>query len=153
MYQDSLEIDENPQPEELDSGNEADIEPEAEEECIWELNPLVTSVNKLDVNNTTNYVGEWYINEELDLAYFYVFASNSVPSDTSTEVDDDPSSAIDALTLLYAPVRSSLVAYQSLSDAQGSFFEVLVSHKGQKSIFFRKVESKPMTCEDSESET
>ena len=98
LYQDSLETDENPQPEELDSGNEADIEPEAEEECIWELNPLVTSVNKLDVNNTVNYVGEWYINEELYLAYFLVFASDSIPSDTSTDVDDDPWSAIDAMT-------------------------------------------------------
>ena len=31
LYQDSLEMNENPQPEELDSGNEADTEPEAEE--------------------------------------------------------------------------------------------------------------------------
>ena len=42
LYQDSLETDENPQPEELDSGNEADVESEAEEECLWELNLLVT---------------------------------------------------------------------------------------------------------------
>jgi len=58
LYQDSLEIDENPQSEELDSDNEADTEPEAEKECLWELNPLVTSVNKLDVNNTANDEGE-----------------------------------------------------------------------------------------------
>jgi len=49
----------------------------------------VTNVYKLDVNNPTNDVGEWYINEELDLSYFSVFASDSVPSDTSTSVDDD----------------------------------------------------------------
>ena len=85
-----METDENPHPKELDSGNEADVEPEAEEECLWDLNPLVTSVNKLDVNNTTNNVGEWYINEELDLAYFSVFASDSVQSDTSTDVDEAP---------------------------------------------------------------
>ena len=42
----------------------------------WELNLRVTSINKLDVNNIANDVGEWYINEELDLAYFSVFASN-----------------------------------------------------------------------------
>jgi len=52
------------------------------------LNPLETSVNKLDVNNINNDVGEWYINKELDLAYFFVFASDSVPSDTSIDVDD-----------------------------------------------------------------
>ena len=56
----------------------------------WELNLRVTSINKLDVNNIANDVGEWYINEELDLAYFSVFASDSVPSNTSTDVGDDP---------------------------------------------------------------
>jgi len=82
------------------------------------------SINKLDVNNTANDVGEWYINEELNLAYFFVFASDSVPLDTSTDVGDDPWSAIDALISLHVPVRSSLTVYQSVSDAQGSFFEV-----------------------------
>ena len=54
-----------------------------------ELSPLVTSINKLDVNNTANDVGEWYINEELDLTYFSVVSSDSVPSDTITDVGDD----------------------------------------------------------------
>ena len=101
-------MNEDPQPEEPNSGNEADIEPEAEEECLWELNPLVTNINNLNINNPANDVGEWYINEELDLAYFSVLASESVPSDTSTDVDDDPWSVIDALTSLHVPVRSSL---------------------------------------------
>ena len=39
LYQDSLETDENPHPEEPDSGNEADMESE-EDECLWEINPL-----------------------------------------------------------------------------------------------------------------
>ena len=34
LYQDSLEADENPQPDEVDSGNEADVKPVAEKECI-----------------------------------------------------------------------------------------------------------------------
>ena len=62
LYQDSLETNENPQPEEPYSGNEADTEPKAKEECMWELNSLITSINKLDVNNTADDVGEWYIN-------------------------------------------------------------------------------------------
>ena len=110
-------MDENPQPEEPDYGNEADIEPEVEEECLQKLNPLVTSINKLDVNNTANDIGEQYINEELDLAYFSVFDSDSAQLDTSTDVDDDPWSAIDALTSLHVPVRSSFTVYQSVSDA------------------------------------
>jgi len=35
LYQDSLETDENLQPEEPESGNEADTEREAKEECLW----------------------------------------------------------------------------------------------------------------------
>ena len=48
LYQDSLETDENLQPEEPDSGNEADMKPEAEEECLWKIISLVTSVDNLD---------------------------------------------------------------------------------------------------------
>ena len=70
-----------------------------------ELDPLVTSINKLDVNNTANDVSGWYINEELNLAYFSMFASDSVPSDTSTEVDDDLWSAMDALTSLLSLIH------------------------------------------------
>jgi len=34
------------------------------------INPFVTSNDKLDFNNTTNIEGEWFINENLDLAFF-----------------------------------------------------------------------------------
>jgi len=60
-----------------------------------------------------------------------VFASDSVPSDTGTDADDDPWSAIDALTSLYVPVRSSLTVYQSVNDAQGSSFEVPARGKAE----------------------
>ena len=65
-----------------------------------------------------------------------MFASDSAPSDTSTGVDVDPWSAIDALTSLHVPVRSSLTVIQSVSDAQGSFFEVPARRKGQKFVLF-----------------
>jgi len=89
LYQDSLEVDENPRPKELDSGNEADTKPE-EDECLWEINPLVMSIDKLDLDTTVNVEGEWFINKNLDLAYFSVFSSDFVPSNTSTNVDSDP---------------------------------------------------------------
>ena len=63
-----------------------------------------------------------------------MFASDSMPSDTSTDIDDDPWSAIDALTSLHVPVRSSLTVSQGVSDAQGSLFKVPVRRKGQKLI-------------------
>ena len=82
-----------------------------------------------------------------------MFASDSVPSDTSNDADDDPWSVIDALTSLHALMRSSLTAYQSISDVQGTFFDVPARRKGQKLILLGRVESKPTTCEDSESKT
>jgi len=57
---------------------------------MWELNPLVTSINKLDVNNTADVVSEWYINEVLDLAYFSLFTSDLASFYTSIDVDNDP---------------------------------------------------------------
>ena len=108
LYQNSLETNKNPQPDGPDSRNEADIELEAKEECMWELSPLVMSINKLDVSNTADDVDEWYIIEELNLAYFSMFTSDSVPLDTSTDIHDDPWS-VDALTSLQAPVKSSLM--------------------------------------------
>ena len=81
-----------------------------------------------------------------------MFASDFVPSDTSTDVDDDHWSAIDALTSLHVPVRSSLTAYQGVSDAQELLFMVPAKRKGQRPIPFGRVESKSITREDSESE-
>jgi len=50
-------------------------------------------------------------------------------------------------------MRSSLTAYQSISGVQETFFDVPTRCKGQKSIFFGRVESKPTICEDMKSET
>jgi len=88
LYQEFLEVDENPHPEEPISRNEADMEPE-EDECLWEINPIVMSIGKLSSDTTTNVEGKWFINEDLDLVYFSIFASDSVPSDTSTNIDND----------------------------------------------------------------
>jgi len=146
----SLEAVEDPSPEDSDYGNKADIKPEPEEEWLWELNPLKTSIDKLDFNNTANDVGEWYINENLDLAYLSALASNFVPSDTSTGVDSDPLFTIDVLTSLHVAVRSSFMVHEKTNDAQGAFFEVPAKHKDQKSILFGRFESEPMTHEISE---
>ena len=131
-----------------DSSNEVDTKPEPKEECLKELNPLITSINKLDFNNTANDVGEWYINKNLDLAYLSVLASNFVPSDTSTDIDSDFLSTIDALTSLQKPVRSSFIVHEKINDAQRAFFEVSTKHKGQKLILFGRLESEREISED-----
>jgi len=119
---------------------------------MWELDPLVTSINKLDVNNTANDVGRWYINDELNLTYFPLLASNSVPSDTSTEVDNDPWSVMDALTSMHVPIWSPLEMYQDVGDAQESVFIVPARRKGQKLILFGQIKSELISREESESE-
>ena len=117
LYQDSLEIGENLQPEEPDFSNEADTEPETEEKYLWKINPLVTNVDKLYFNTTANAKGEWFINEDLNLVYFSTFAIDSIPSDASTRVDCDQWSAVDALTLLRVLIKLSFMVRGKISDA------------------------------------
>ena len=81
-----------------------------------------------------------------------MFASDSVPSDTSTEVDDDLWSVLDALTSLHVPVKSSFETYRDAGDAQESIFLVPVRRKGKKPILFGRITSEPMSREKSESE-
>jgi len=100
------------------------------------------SIDKLDFNNTTNDVGEWFINEDLDLAYFFALASDSVPSHTSTDVDSDH-----ALISLHTPIRSSFMVHERANDAYEAFFKMLAKYKGQKPILFGRIESKPITRE------
>ena len=75
-----------------------------------------------------------------------------LPSDTSTDVNDDLWSTIDALTSLHAPLRSSFTACQRFSDVQETFFKVAARRKGQKLILFGGVESDSIIQEDSESD-
>jgi len=148
LYQDSLETNKNSYPKEPDSGNEADTEPE-EEEYLWQINPLVTSIDKLGFNTTTNVEGEWFIDENLDLAYFSAFASDSVPLDTSIDVDSDPSSAINTLTSLHAPVKSFLMVREKIRDVHNALFKVSTKQKDQKPILFGRIESEPKAYESS----
>ena len=57
LYQDSLEVDKNSHPEEPDSGKETDTKPE-ENECLWEINLLVMSIDKLNFDTIANVEGE-----------------------------------------------------------------------------------------------
>jgi len=148
FYQGPLKPAKDKTPEDHDSGNEADIELEPEEECLWEIKSLVC-IDKLNFDATVDVEGEWFINENLGLAYFSTFASNSVPSDTSTDVDSVPWSVMDALTSLHAPIKSSLMVREKTGDACKVFFEVPVKRKDQKPILFGRIEFEPIACESS----
>jgi len=124
------------------------MEPE-EDECLWKINPLVMSIGKLSSDTTANVEGEWFINEDLDLAYFSIFASDSIPSDTSTDVDSDPWSAMNALTSLHAPTKSSLLVCEKIGSAHDALFEVPARRKGQKPILFGRIKTESVACESS----
>jgi len=79
---------------------------------LWELNSFMTGIDKLNFNNTANYIGERFINEDLDLAYFFMLASYSIPSDTSTNVDSDFVSAMHALASLHTPIRLCFMTHE-----------------------------------------
>ena len=137
LYQDSLETSENPHPEKLDSGNEADTESE-KDECLWEINPLVTSIDELNFNTTANVEGEWFINGNLNFAYFFAFASDSAPSDTSTNVDSDPWSAMNVLTLLRAPIKSSLMVRERSETHTMLFLECQQAERSKANSIWKK---------------
>ena len=106
-----------------------------EEECFWKINPLVTSIDKLDFNTIANVEGKWFINENLDLGYFSTFASDSVPLDTSTDIDNDPWLVMDALISLRAPIKSFLMVRKKIRDARKALFEVPAGDSKAKSIW------------------
>ena len=59
---------------------------------------------------------------------------------------------MDTLTSLHAPMKSSLKTYQDVGDAQESVLLVPVRRRGQKLIFFERIESELMSHKDSKSE-
>ena len=67
-------------------------------------------------------------------------------------MDDDLWSAMNALTSLHVPVKSSFETYRDAGNAQESIFMVPARRKGQKPILFGRIKSEPMPREESENE-
>jgi len=76
------------------------------------------------LDTTANVESEWFINKDLDFAYFSTIALDVVPSDTSTDVGRDPWSIVNALTSLHAPTKSSLLVREKIGSAHNALFEV-----------------------------
>ena len=103
------------------------------------------SIDKLDFNNTANVEGEWFITENLDSTYLSSLASDSIPPDTSTDVESNRVSAMHALTSLHAPRRLFFMTHERVCDTHGAFFKVPVKYKGQKPILFGRIKSEPIS--------
>jgi len=99
-------------------------------ECFWKINPLVTSIDKFDFDTTANVENDWFINEDLDLAYLFAFVFDSTPLDTSTDMDNDLWSAMNALTSLRTPIKSSLLVHEKIGGAHNALFKIPAKRKG-----------------------
>ena len=111
--------------------------------------PLIMSIDKLDFNTNANVEGEWFINKKSRFGLFFTFPSDSVLSDTSSDVDSDSWSAIDPLTLLCASIKSSFMVHEKIGDVCKALFEVPAKRKSQKPSIFGRIESEPIACESS----
>ena len=83
------------------------------------------------------------------MVYLFALASDSILSDISTDVDSDHVFAIDALSSLHVPIKSSFMTDERKGDAHGTFFKVPARRKGQKPILFGRIEPKPVIFESS----
>jgi len=87
--------------------------------------------------------------KNLDLAYFSAFAPDSVLSNTSTDVNSDPYSAMNALTSLCVPIKSSLMVHEKIRDVYNAIFGVPAKRQGQEPILFGRNECEPIAYESS----
>lgn len=143
LYQDPMETDWEPK--DPNSGNETDAELESDEDCPWELDLSVIGQNNLDVNDTAFDDSMRYINENLELAYLFACAFDSVPSNTTTHVDDETNeyicSAIYVLPSLQVLIKSSFLTDDRIHDVQGNFFKGHAWRKHQKPFIFGRFET------------
>ena len=103
------------------------------------------SIDKLKFDTIANVESEWFINENLNLAYLSAFASDFISSDISTNVGNDSWSVINALTLLRAPIKSSLQVRKKIGGPHNALFKVPAKKKGQKAILFGRVKTSKLT--------
>lgn len=64
------------------NGNEVDskLELVREDDFMYEINPFVINIDKLDVIDDVDEAGEWIINKNLGFTYLPTIASNFEPS-------------------------------------------------------------------------
>ena len=69
--------------------------------------------------------------------------------DTSTDVDSDPWSAMNAPTSLRSAIKSSLLVRETIGGAHIVFFEVPTKRRGQKPILFGQIKTELISYESS----
>ena len=75
FHTDSVFYSESQEEEDVDSGNEADVESDPEGNCPWELNFDV--IGSVENNNNVPSEGEWCINEDFILTYLFDESSDN----------------------------------------------------------------------------
>jgi len=124
LYQEANKVVKEPLPEDVDSGNEADSEPEENTPATFSFKPIVAYLNDPECNNPTENDGEWVINESITFNYH-------VSIDLFKYVDD---------TSLHMPLSMLSITSTLVENGEGSVFVVPPSNKNQSLIVFGKVQ-------------
>ncbi|XP_020266667.1 uncharacterized protein LOC109842175 [Asparagus officinalis] len=134
FHTDSVFYLESQEKEDVDSGNEADVEPDPQGNCPWELNFDV--IGSVENNNNVPSEGEWCINEDFILAYLSdeSFKVGQIVNDRDAGTHSWHALCTEAC--LTMPIKSSFASNEEVEDAQKAFYKVPSKRKGQKPIQF-----------------
>lgn len=152
LYENVLEASNEPTEENYDSSNEVDSKPMPleDKDFEYEINPLARSLGKFSVTDVVDEAGDWVINEDIDIAYMPVVASNSLPSYTNTEVDR--LFELETLITFHLPIQSSLISHSEIVVDKNAIFEVPARQSNQRPIVFENVKTQFRQDSDSEND-
>ncbi|ONK72710.1 uncharacterized protein A4U43_C04F22330 [Asparagus officinalis] len=122
--------------EDIDSDNEADIEPDPEEDYPWELNFNI--MGQVENNNNVPSEGEWCINKDFIMAYLSDESSKNKQIKNDIDACTDPWRTLCAEASLTLSIKSSFNSDEEVEDARKAFFKVPSKRKGKKPIHFDK---------------
>jgi len=124
LYQEANKVAKEPLPEDVDSGNEADSEPEEDTSDTFSFKPIVAYLNDPERNNPIEDHGRWVINESINFNY-------PVSVDLFKSADD---------TFLHMPLSMLSMTSTSVENDEGSVLVIPLSKKNQSPIVFGRVQ-------------
>ena len=124
LYQEANKIAKKSLPEDINSGNEADSEPEEDTPATFTFKPIVAYLNDPECNNPTEDDGEWVINENITFDY-------PVSADLFKSVDD---------TSLHMPLSMLSMTSTPIENGKESVFVVPSSKRNQSPIVFDRIQ-------------
>jgi len=124
LYQEANKVTKESLPEDVNSGNEADSEPEENMPATFAFKPIVVYLNDPKCNNPIEDDGEWVINESITFDYH-------ASVDLFKSADD---------TSLHMPLSMLSMTSTPVENSEGFVFVVPPSKKNQSLKVFGRVQ-------------